>query len=78
MVSTTLWPAVHILGSQMYRAEQRVSLTITSLSLFHFLSLFKFFGPFFWALFWLFLTPLYAYKGAQSPHVVLPQQIYPS
>ena len=47
MVSTTLWPAVHILGAQMHRAEQRVSLTITSLSLFHFLSLFKFFGPFF-------------------------------
>ena len=61
MVSTTLWPAVHILGAQMHRAEQRVSLTITSLSLF-----------------WLFLTPLYAYTGAQSPHVVLPQQIYPS
>ena len=75
MVSTILWPTVHILGSQMYRAEQRVSLTITSLSLFHFLSLFK---ALFWALFWLFLTPLYGYTGAQSPHVVLPQQIYSS
>ena len=72
MVSNTLWPAVHILGSQMYRAEQRVSLTITSPGrLFHFLS--NFLGPFCW----LYLMPLYAHTGAQSLHVVLGHQMYP-